>query len=77
MDVAEVYEVFVEAGVPDEKEKAAAQAASEEQLSTKADIHRIEGDIHRLERVILAGQTFGAENRVLPPLLRGRVRVGV
>ena len=42
MMVTEVYEAFIAAGVPDDKAKAAAAALSEEQLSTKGDINRLE-----------------------------------
>ena len=42
---AEMYDALIAAGAPEEKARAAAIAMSEENLATKADIHRIEKDL--------------------------------
>jgi hypothetical protein len=64
--ISEVYDAFRSVGVPEDKARAAAEALSEEQLATKADIARLEkvttseiaklegatkADIARLEKV--------------------------
>jgi hypothetical protein len=41
--ISEVYDAFRSAGVPEDKARAAAEALSEDQLATKADISRLEG----------------------------------
>jgi hypothetical protein len=52
--ISEVYDAFRSAGVPEDKARAAAEALSEDQLATKADIVRLErvttGEIARLEQ---------------------------
>ena len=53
--ISEVYDAFRSAGVPEDKARAAAEALSEDQLATKADIARLErvttGEIARLGQV--------------------------
>jgi len=56
MMVTEVYEAFIAAGVPDDKAKSAATAMSEEQLSTKGDISRVENSVILLQWML--GATF-------------------
>jgi hypothetical protein len=55
--ISEVYEAFRSVGVSEDKARAAAEARSEEQLATKADISRLEqvlkADINRLEKELL------------------------
>lgn len=43
--VSEVYEAFRSVGVPEDKARAAAEALSEDQLATKADIQRLEKEL--------------------------------
>jgi hypothetical protein len=43
--VSEVYEAFRSVGVPEDKARAAAEALSEDQLATKADIARLEKEL--------------------------------
>ena len=54
--ISEVYEAFRSVGVAEDKERAAAEALSEEQLATKSDISKLEqvlkGDITKLEQVL-------------------------
>jgi hypothetical protein len=40
--ISEVYDAFRSAGVPEDKARAAAEALSEDQLATKADIAKLE-----------------------------------
>ncbi len=55
--ISEVYDAFRSAGVPEDKARAAAEALSEDQLATKADIAKLEqvtrGEISRLEKEIV------------------------
>jgi len=40
--ISEVYDAFRSVGVPEDKARAAAEALSEDQIATKADITRLE-----------------------------------
>ena len=43
--ISEVYDAFRSAGVPEDKARAAAEALSEDQLATKADIVKLEKEL--------------------------------
>ncbi len=51
--ISEVYQAFREAGVTEEKARAAAEAVHAEQLATKADIVAVRADIARPEKELL------------------------
>ena len=48
--IAEVYQAFVKAGVPEQDAMAAAEALAAENLATKKDINEARLDIHRLDQ---------------------------
>jgi len=43
--ISVVYDAFRSAGVPEDKARAAAEALSEDQLATKADISKLEKEL--------------------------------
>ncbi len=47
--ISEVYDAFRSAGVPEDKARAAAEALSEDQLATKADISKLEKELLAIE----------------------------
>jgi len=55
--ISEVYDAFRSVGVPEDKARAAAEALSEDQIATKADITRLErvttAEIAKLEKDIV------------------------